>query len=156
MKIQKLGVAHAPLGSDYSRDTWTQAVADTVLEPTLDWEGKCIEAAATFSDGEYIHLFYGGSYNCSPQQIGYARSRDGVSFTRGSDTPFLPCGGEGDWNASESGHPYAFVDDDGRIYLFYQGSPDGGKSWYLSRAELSLDGGTPRIIKLFNDTEKKQ
>ena len=36
--------------------------------------------------------------------------------------PFLPCGTPDAWNSSESGHPYAFQDDDGRLYLFYQGS----------------------------------
>ena len=153
MKIQKLGVANAPLGSDYSRDKWTQAKAGTSLEPTLDWEGKCIEAAATVVHNEKVYLFYGGAYNCSPQQIGYAVSGDGVNFTRGCDAPFLPCGESGAWNASESGHPYVFVDDDGRIYLFYQGSPDGGKHWYLSRAEITFDGETPKILKLFNDKD---
>lgn len=151
MKIQKLGVASAPLGCDYSRERWTQEKAGTVLEPTLDWEGKCIEAAATVVQDGKIYLFYGGAYNCSPQQIGYAVSSDGVNFTRGKDTPFLPCGAAGDWNASESGHPYVFVDDDGRIYLFYQGSPDGGKSWFLSRAELAFEDGVPRIVKLFDE-----
>ena len=156
MKRQMLGVAYAPLGSDYSRDVWVQAKAGTILEPTLDWEGKCIEAAATLVHNEKIYLFYGGAYNCSPQQIGYAVSGDGIHFERGCDTPFLPCGKAGEWNASESGHPYAFVDDDGRIYLFYQGSPDGGKSWYLSRAELVFDGDTPVILKLFNETEEQK
>ena len=156
MKRQMLGAAYAPLGSDYSRDVWVQAKAGTILEPTLEWEGKCIEAAATLVYNGKVYLFYGGAYNCSPQQIGYAVSSDGVNFTRGCDTPFLPCGKVGDWNASESGHPYAFVDDDGRIYLFYQGSPDGGKRWYLSRAELAFDGETPKTVKLFNDREEMQ
>lgn len=34
----------------------------------------------------------------------------------------------------------------GKVYLFYQGSPDGGKNWFLSRAEVLFDeAGNPRI-----------
>lgn len=151
-EIQKLGVAYAPLGSDYTRDTWTQAVNDSILFPEEEWEGKCIEAAATFVRNNKVYLFYGGSYNCTPQQIGYAVSEDGVNFQKPTpNVPFIPCGKEGDWNASESGHPYAFVDNDGSIHLFYQGSPNKGKTWYLSRCELTFDGDTPRVLAFHNE-----
>ena len=61
----------------------------------------------------------------------------------------LPNGQAGSWNCCESGHPYAFQDDDGRYYLFYQGSADMGKTWYLSRAEIGFDErNTPYIISL--------
>ena len=39
----------------------------------------------------------------------------------GTDEPVLPHGPEGSWNAWESGHPGIFEDDDGTVYLFYQG-----------------------------------
>lgn len=151
MKIQKQGCAYAPLGSDYSRAAWTQAVNAAILSPEFVWEGKCIEAAATLVYNKKIYLFYGGSYNCTPQQIGYAVSDDGIRFTKPQNTPFIPCGNPGDWNASESGHPYAFVDDDGKIYLFYQGSPDGGKSWYLSRCQIDFTDGVPYVKQYFNE-----
>ena len=93
-----------------------------------------------------MYLFYAGAYNCKPQQISCAVSEDGVHFTRLQDEPMLTNGPEGSWNASESGHPYVFEDEDGRVYLFYQGSPDGGKNWLLSRAEVFFDvAGRPRI-----------
>lgn len=155
MKIQKQGCAYAPLGCDYSRNQWTQAVNASILSPEFLWEGQCIEAAATLVHNEKVYLFYGGSYNCTPQQIGYAVSEDGVHFRKPQNTPFLPAGGEGAWNASESGHPYVFADNDGRIYLFYQGSPDGGKSWYISRCEIAFRGEIPYIIRFFNDQNKE-
>ena len=96
-------------------------------------------------DGK-IYLFYGGSYNCKPQQIGCAVSEDGVFFRRVSSEPILPCGPAGAWNSSESGHPYVFQDDDGRIHLFYQGSADMGETWYLSRKEVVFENGLPRCI----------
>lgn len=150
-KVQKQGCAYAPLGSDYSRDTWTQAIRGSILAPEFLWEGECIEAAATMVHNDKIYMFYGGSYNCDPQQIGYAVSTDGVFFSKPQNEPFIRNGGEGDWNASESGHPYAFVDNDGRMYLFYQGSPDDGETWYLSRCEIGFDGDTPYVIQFFNE-----
>ena len=150
-KIQKQGVAYAPLGSDYSRNTWKQALRGAILAPEFLWEGECIEAAATLVRNGKVFLFYGGSYNCTPQQIGYAVSTDGVFFSKPQSDPLIRCGKEGEWNASESGHPYAFVDDDGRTYLFYQGSPDNGKTWILSRCEIGFDGDIPYVIQYYNE-----
>ena len=70
-----------------------------------------------------------------------------VFFRKTSDKPFLPAGEAGSWNSSESGHPYVFADDDGRTYLFYQGSSDNGATWYLSKRELLFDGGVPALAK---------
>lgn len=120
---------------------------EIVLEPELDWERDCIEAPAALERDGKVYLFYAGSYNCAPQQIGCAVSDDGFHFRRlFIKAPFLACGKPGEWNSSESGHPYIYEANDGRIWLYYQGSPDGGKSWYLSRREVSFDGGLPRLI----------
>ena len=37
-----------------------------------------------------------------------------MRWERVGDLPFLPNGAPGAWNASESGHPSVFVDDDDR------------------------------------------
>lgn len=144
MKIQKLGVASAPADSGFHREDFTQCVAESILEPTLDWEGECIEAPAAMVHEGKVYLFYAGAYNCSPQQIGVATSEDGVHFTRMFDTPLLGPGNEKVWNASESGHPYIFPDPaTGKVFLYYQGSPDKGKTWYLSRREVGFSHGFP-------------
>ena len=85
-------------------------------------------------------MFYGGGYNNEPQQIGCAVSDDGVRWTRLSDEPFLPNGAPGEWNASESGHPFAFTDDDGQVHLFFQGNNDMGQTWYLVPEEDRVGG----------------
>lgn len=54
--------------------------------------------------------------------------------------------GAGEWNASESGHPYAFTDHDGQDYLFFQGNNDKGKTWYLSKKRIHWNGDIP-ILK---------
>lgn len=139
MRVQMLGGAYTSLHSDFSKNCWTPLADETLLSPELDWEGECIEAPAVIENEGRLFLFYGGAYNCSPQQIGCAVSDDGIRFTRLSDQPFLPNGAAGEWNSSESGHPYVFRDDGGRVYLFYQGSADGGRTFYLSKKEIWFD-----------------
>ena len=148
MKVQMVGVASARLGSAYAAGDWRQEIAAPAVAPEYPWEGDCIEAPATLVHNDKVYLFYGGNYNCHPQQVGYAVSADGVHFSKPSAEPFLRPGAPGSWNASESGHPYVFEDGDG-IHLFYQGSPDGGKRWYLSRTRLTFDGDLPRFGALY-------
>ena len=147
MKIQKVGGAYTSLDSGFGRDSWTDIAKQSLLTPEFLWEGECIEAPATVVNDGKMFMFYGGAYNCSPQQIGYAVSEDGEFFKKGSAEPFIRCGAPGEWNSSESGHPYAFRDDDGRVYLFYQGSSDNGESWYLSRLEIGFDGENKPYVK---------
>lgn len=145
-EIQQLGVSYAPIDSDFSHDCWVQACDASILKPELPWEQKCIEAPAALTRSGKVYMFYAGAYNCSPQQINCAISDDGVHFTRMSQQPLLKEGPASAWNASESGHPYVFEDIDGKVHLFYQGSPDGGKNWLLSRADVDFSGEVPAII----------
>lgn len=138
--IQKVGVAYTPKDSDFSKASWIQGKNAPCLEPKLLWEKNCIEAPATVVVNEKVYMFYGGAYNCEPQQIGVAVSENGIDFKRLSDTPFMTNGKDGDWNSDESGHPYVFRDEDGSIYLFYQGSPNKGKDWYLSMKKVTISG----------------
>jgi predicted GH43/DUF377 family glycosyl hydrolase len=142
MKVQMIGVAAAPLDSDYSRDKWVQLVDGPVLRPELPWERRCIEAASIVRRGDTLVMFYAGSFNNEPQQIGVATSPDGLTWTRLSSEPFLTNGPAGAWNSSESGHPGAF-DDQGRTVLFFQGNNDNGKTWYLSSVDIKWDGTRP-------------
>lgn len=57
MKVQMLGVATAPLDSDFGRDTWTQRCNTPILKPELPWEKNCIEAAAVCKHGGKLYLF---------------------------------------------------------------------------------------------------
>lgn len=155
MQTQMLGVAAAPLDSDFAREHWKQLNTDGPIltpgaptdadEPGLDlvWEKRCIEAAAMARHDGRLYMFYAGGYNNEPQQIGVAVSPDGVRFKRLSDKPFLPNGKPGSWNASESGHPYLFQDEDGQDYLFYQGNNTNGKTWRLSVTPIDWKNGRP-------------
>lgn len=146
MQIQKLAVASAPLDSSFGKKDWTQLCTDSILEPELAWEKKCIEAPAVFKKDGLFYMFYAGGYNNEPQQVGIAASKNGIEWTRLSDRPLLPNGGPGAWNASESGHPGVFTDDDGRVYLFFQGNNDHGKTWFLSKMQVEWDGRLPYLV----------
>lgn len=146
-EIQMLCAARAPLYGGYGRDRWKQCSDAPLLKPEMDWEQQCIEAPAVIVRDDTVFMFYAGAYNNRPQQIGIASSTDGVHFTRMQDTPFLQNGAPGAWNACESGHPYVFEDDDGRVYLFYQGNNDGGRTWYIARAELLYENGRFRLAE---------
>jgi predicted GH43/DUF377 family glycosyl hydrolase len=127
-------------------DAWTQAFDESILEPQLPWETKCIEATTVCQRGDKLVMFYAGGYNNNPQQIGVAHSDDGVHWTRLWDVPFIPNGEKGMWNSSESGHPGVFVDDDGQTYLFYQGNDQEGRTWFLSRVKIGWNGDVPFVI----------
>lgn len=86
-----------------------------------------------------------GAYNNWPQQIGIARSPDGLHWERMQSEPFLKNGDPGSWNASESGHPHIFEDDNRQTYLFYQGNNDKGRTWLLSNAKLSWKKNRPLL-----------
>lgn len=144
-KIQMLGVAVAPKGTDFNREDWHLAVDKPILQPQLAWEGECIEGASIAVQNGKMYMFYAGAYNNWPQQIGVAVSNDGLSWKRLSDQPFLPNGEPDAWNASESGHPHIFTDIDGRTYLFYQGNNDNGKTWYISNEEVFWKDGKPYL-----------
>jgi predicted GH43/DUF377 family glycosyl hydrolase len=149
-KIQMLGAASTALSVDWKHDfapeSWRpEDKSGPILKPELPWEKDCIEAATVLKrDGKYF-LFYAGAYNNAPQQIGGAVSKDGVNFSRLSQHPLLANGAPGTWNSSESGHPGVFTDRDGSTHLFFQGNPDGGKTWFLAHARIEWTGDLPRI-----------
>lgn len=145
-KIQMLHVITAAPGSGYGRNAWRALADGPVLRPELPWETLCIEAPSAVVRGDELYLFYGGGYNNDPQQIGCARSRDGIHFERlFVEKPLLPNGPPGSWNASESGHPGILIDDDGENYLFFQANNDRGKTWFLSWVRLGWRDGRPYL-----------
>lgn len=144
MKVQMLAGAVSEGG--FERQAWKMLADQPLLKPELPWEQECIEAATVMHQGETLFMFYAGAYNNKPQQVGLARSTDGVTWTRVSNEPFLRNGAPGTWNSSESGHPAVFVDEDGAAYLFYQGNDDAGRTWKLSFVRLGWRDGVPVIV----------
>jgi predicted GH43/DUF377 family glycosyl hydrolase len=144
-KIQIQGVASASANTNFNRDQWTQLTDYPILKPEYPWEGNCIEAASVVQHGDLLFMFYAGAYNNNPQQIGVAKSSDGIKWDRLSNKPFLTNGDPGEWNYSESGHPNLFKDENGRTYLFFQGNNDNGKTWYISNIEVFWNNKGPYL-----------
>jgi predicted GH43/DUF377 family glycosyl hydrolase len=144
-KIQIQGVASAPGTTDFNRDQWTQLTDFPILKPEYPWEGACIEGASVIQRGDILFMFYAGAYNNNPQQIGVAKSDDGIKWERLSNKPFLTNGDPGEWNYSESGHPHIFKDANGKTYLFFQGNNDNGKTWYISNIEVFWNNKGPYL-----------
>lgn len=151
--VQMSGVASAPLPEagaepDFGRSAWRQRSEASILKPTLPWERNCIEAAAVCIHDDRLWMFYGGGYNNEPQQVGCAVCPDGdpTRWERVSDEPVLPNGEPGTWNASESGHPFVFTDEDGSQHLFYQGNSDNGETWLLSRLPIRWTEHGPVVL----------
>lgn len=135
-KVQKIGVASAPLNSMFTKGDFTNLDNDkSILEPELPWERDCIEAPSVIRHDGRLYMFYAGAYNNAPQQIGVAVSDDGIHWKRLSDKPLLADGPPGSWNDSESGHPGIF-EYGGRTFLFFQGNADHGKTWTLAATEI--------------------
>jgi predicted GH43/DUF377 family glycosyl hydrolase len=144
-KVQKIGVASAPLNSRFTKGDFTNVNNDkSILEPELPWERTCIEGASVIRKNGKFYMFYAGGYNNEPQQIGVAVSADGIRWKRLSNEPFLANGPEGSWNASESGHPGIF-EYDGRTFLFFQGNNDRGKTWELAATEIGWTKDGPYL-----------
>lgn len=146
-QIQQQGVAVADLHTDFSRNAWREISGMPMMKPELPWEKSCIEAASCIQKDGVLYMFYAGGYNNEPQQIGVAKSEDGIHWKRLSDQPFLTHGTPGSWNASESGHPNILKAENGKYYLFFQGNNDKGKTWYLSKVEITWDNTMPVLIK---------
>lgn len=145
--IQMQGVAVASGNCNFNRECWQNLSIDApMLRPELPWERDCIEGASVIRKGKSLFMFYAGAYNNAPQQIGVARSSDGIHWKRISDQPFLPNGKAGEWNSSESGHPHIFANPVGDDYLFFQGNNTKGKNWFISNVRIGWKKGAP-ILK---------
>ena len=138
-KRQIMGLASAPYGSDYSAEEWTDLSVDKPLfVPEMPWEMNCLEAATVVKRKGIWYMFYAGAFNHERQQIGLAWSADGVHWQRWRETPVFAHGADGSWNAWESGHPGVFQDDDGQVYLFFQGKSTLNGSYSLSCVKVEF------------------
>lgn len=147
MKVQMVIGAEADPQKGFGRDAWRMLADRPLLKPELPWEQDCIEAPSVVVRRDTLFMFYAGAYNNAPQQIGCAKSKDGIHWERISRQPLLANGQPGEWNSSESGHPGAFVDDDGQTYLFFQGNNDKGRTWLLSFVKIGWKNESPVVLQ---------
>jgi len=154
-KIQQVIVAEGTPGVELTKARWKQTFVDSILKPELPWEKRCIEAPTVIERNGKLFMFYAGGFNNDPQQIGVAVSTDGIQWTRLWTVPFIPNGPKGQWNASESGHPGVFLDDNGQTWLFFQGNNTHGKDWFISRVKIGWRAEKDGMEYPFVELEEK-
>lgn len=97
--------------------TFDDELGDVVLEAELSWEGDGLTEPSVHPVGDEMWLYYGAEGG-----IGFARSSDGVTFTRESK-PVLEAGGA-DWEAGAVPQAPAFLplpaEAGGGYRLFYE------------------------------------
>ena len=86
---QIVGVATAPVSTNFNRETWTEACDRAILVPEWAWEETCIEAPSVVEMDGTLYMFYAGAYNNRPQQVGLATSQDGIHWKKASNKPFF-------------------------------------------------------------------
>ena len=110
------------------------------MQPEYPWEMSCTEAPTVIKHKGIWYMFYAGAFNHEGQQIGLATSTDGYHYQRiAPDGLLFTHGAEGTWNAGESGHPGVFQDDDGQVYLFFQGKASLYETYYLSVCKVYFE-----------------
>ena len=147
-KIQMQGVAMAPANTNFNRGDWQNISTNgPILKPEFSWEQDCIEGASVIEKNGELFMFYAGAYNNAPQQVGLAKSADGIHWVRMLEEPFLANGKPGEWNESESGHPHIFANPNGFDYLFYQGNKTKGKDWFISNVKVIWENNLPKLSR---------
>lgn len=140
-----IAVASAPLVTTFSRREWVMEIDSAILTPKYPWEGNSLTSPSVIEHNGLFYMFYAGAKSNAPQQIGVASSRDGLTWTRLSNKPFLVNGDPDQWNSMESGNPHIFRNSDGRTFLFFQGNNDGLSS-LISKVEIGWNDKGPYIM----------
>lgn len=99
---------------------------DAVLSPgnTGMWDSYFVGYPSVIKEGDKYLLWYAAIDNpYGPWKIGYAESKDGISWVR-HDEPVLDVGQYGEWD--ESGISYPKVIKEGNKYTLWYGGIDGG------------------------------
>ncbi|MBD3242660.1 MAG: hypothetical protein GF331_18865 [Chitinivibrionales bacterium] len=112
------------IGYAWSTDnvTWQRFAANPVLTagtPGLHDSASVQDPCVLLLDGTY-HMWYGslGTWDIEGQQIGYATSPDGVTWTKHDDNPVVAWGEPGAWDSWRASFP---------AVVYYQ---DSLRMWY--------------------------
>lgn len=109
----------------------------------MDWSGEsalCLEPEGdeyaigrpcVVRDGGTYRMWYSIRSFTRPYHIGYAESRDGVSWIRRDDERGIECSGSG-WDAQAISYPYV-VDASDERYLFFNGNQHGASGFGVAR-----------------------
>ena len=116
---------HTNIGYATSTDgiNWTKYIDNPVLRTGADtWDSINVQDPHVIKQGSMYYMWYGGGSSTSnyDQQVGFAYSSDGISWTKSTYNPVLAKGAPGQWDANTASFP-SVVNDDGVLKMWYTG-----------------------------------
>jgi hypothetical protein len=98
--------------------------ADPVLEGTRlagDWDYDYVSRATIIRSRAWYEMWYSGGVGAMNQGIGYARSADGIHWTRDSDNPILHASDGVAWRSGRTYTPAVIRWSDGLYKMWFAG-----------------------------------
>jgi predicted GH43/DUF377 family glycosyl hydrolase len=139
--------------------SWTKYAGNPVLTvgAVNSWEDVEANAPCVLKEEGTYKMWYGG-HDGSNQQVGYAESADGISWTKHAGNPVLSFGADNAWDDFRVCQP-AVINISGTYWMWYQGHD--GSSWSIGTAK-SNDGrvwtryaGNPVMAKVAGTWERR-
>jgi hypothetical protein len=90
-----------------------------------NWDAASIAEPSVIKIGATYHLFYSAldQWTIENFQVGYASSKDGITWIKATQNPVLKIGGAGQWDRYWASHPG----------VIYDNSANKFKMWYTGR-----------------------
>jgi predicted GH43/DUF377 family glycosyl hydrolase len=130
---------HANIGYATSTDGihWTKYIGNPILTTGNNtWDSINVQDPHVIKQGSKYYMWYGGgaSYTNYDQQVGFAYSSDGISWTKSTVDPVLKKGVTGKWDAQTASFPSVLYDS-GAFKMWYTGKdadplPVGSLNYY--------------------------
>ena len=117
--------------------SWTKKSTPVLTASLTGWESRGdIYSPSVIYDGSVYGMWYTGTTTIGSvvqQQIGYATSKDGVTWTKDANNPILSPGESGTWDAMDVENQCVIPYQNGFL-LYYDGSADPTSSGYIGVA----------------------
>jgi formylglycine-generating enzyme required for sulfatase activity/predicted GH43/DUF377 family glycosyl hydrolase len=121
---------------------WTKDAANPVLTNSANgWDLMYITAGSVLYFNGAFHLWYSGFDGSYVYRIGYAKSADGVTWTKGSNNPVLNIGPSGGFDSTYVYEPSVLYRN-GQLWMWYAGY--AAPSWQIGLAKL----GNPTLLTM--------
>jgi predicted GH43/DUF377 family glycosyl hydrolase len=112
----RIGLARSRDGKSWKKEP--QPVLD--FGPRGAWDERATADPYVIESGGWFYLYYLGEDRARRQQLGLARSRDGIAWTRLRSNPVLEAGADGAFDENGVGEPSVWAAE-GAYYMLYTG-----------------------------------
>jgi predicted GH43/DUF377 family glycosyl hydrolase len=128
-------------------ETWTKYAGNPVLNPgAAAWENDDVTyPSVLYTEGEF-HMWYSGRPTGGSQQIGYATSSDGITWTKYGGNPVIETGAVSQWD--ENGARSSTVIYESGLYkMWYTGDDDIGYATSTDGKNWTKYSGNPVLLR---------